>query len=66
MKTIDKKMNLLGCLIKIPHVPRAVLLSAAFLMRKSTKMIGSVECLPEVIKQTVLLVPLRGKNERWK
>lgn len=62
MKTIDKKMNLLGCLIKIPHVPCTVLLSAAFLMQKSTKMIESVECLPEVIKQTVLLVPLRGKK----
>lgn len=59
-------MKLLGCFIKILRVPRAVLLSAAFLMQKSTRMIESVECLPEVIKQTVLLVPWRGKNERWK
>lgn len=55
-------MKLLGCFIKIPRVPRAVLLSAAFLMQKSTRMIESVECLPEVIKQTVLLVPWRGKK----
>lgn len=38
-------MKLLGCFIKIPHVPCAVLLSAAFLMQKSAKMIESVECL---------------------
>lgn len=59
-------MKLLGCFIKIPRVPRAVLLSAAFLMQKSTRMIESVECLPEVIKQTVLIVPWREKKERWK
>lgn len=61
-----KKMKLLDRFIKISHVPSALLLSAAFLMQKSAKMIESVDCLAEVIKQTALLVPWREKNERWK
>lgn len=50
-------MKLLGGFIKVLCVPCAVLLSAAFLMQKSARMIESVECLAEVIKQTLLLVP---------
>lgn len=57
MKTIERQNEAVSCFIEIPHIPCAVLLSAAFLMQKSTRMIESVECLAEVIKQTVLLVP---------
>lgn len=58
MKTIEKKNEAVRLLYKkIPHVPFAVLLSAAFLMQKSAKMTESVECLAEVIKQTVFVVP---------